>query len=114
MEVLAGFLLGYLLGTQAGGESVSVLKDALGSVVGSDEIQSAFAGGMSGAQGLFGEMFSGGGSVKTAIKDMASSDEVKGLVSMGVSTAQGAAVDLFGRGKDLVSQQRGRGLRLVI
>ena len=102
------------MGSEAGGESVSALRDALGSVVGSGEIQSVFSGGMSGAQGLLGDMFSGGGSVKTAIKDMASSDEVKGLVSMGVSTAQGVAVDLFERGKELVSQQRGRGLRLVI
>ena len=114
MEVLAGFVLGYLLGSEAGGDSVAVMKDALGSVAGSGDVQSVFSGGMASAQGLIGGLFSGGGSVKGAISDMASSDEVKGIVSAGFSTASGLVVDLLGRGKELVSQQRGSGLRLVI
>ena len=114
MEVLAGFVLGYLLGSEAGGQSVSVLKEAFGSVAGADEIQSVISGGMSQAEGLFSGLFNGGGSVKGAITEMASSDEVKGIVSTGLATAQGLVFDLIGRGKDLVSQQRGNGLRLVI
>lgn len=113
MEVLAGFVLGYLLGSEAGGDSVSVIKDAMGSVAGSGDVQSVFSGGMSSAQGLIGGLLGGGGSVKGAITDMASSDEVKGLVTTGFSTAQGLVFDLIGRGQELVSQQRGRGLRLV-
>jgi hypothetical protein len=61
-----------------------------------------------------GGLFSGGGSAKGAITDMASSDEVKGMVTAGFSTAQGLVMDLFGRGQEMVSQQRGKGLRLVI
>ena len=114
MEVVAGFLLGYFLGTESGGQGVSVMKDALGSVAGSNEIQSVISGGMSSTQGVLGGLFRGGGSVRSAITDIASSDEVKGMVSVGLSSAQGLAVDLFGRGKDLISEQRGRGLRLVI
>jgi hypothetical protein len=112
VEVLAGFVLGYLLGSEAGGDSVSVRKDALGSVAGSGDVQSVFSGGMASAQGLIGGLLGGGGSVKGAITDMASSDEVKGLVTTGFSTAQGLVFDLIGRGQELVSQ-RGRGLRLV-
>jgi hypothetical protein len=112
VEVLAGFVLGYLLGSEAGGDSVSVMKDALGSVAGSGDVQSVFSGGMASAQGLIGGLLGGGGSVKGAITDMASSDEVKGLVTTGFSTAQGLVFDLIGRGQELVSQ-RGRGLRLV-
>ncbi len=114
MEVLAGFLLGYFLGTESGAQGVSVMKDALGSVAGSGDVQSVFTGGMATAQGLIGGLLGGGGSVKDALSDMASSDEVKGIVTAGMSTAQGLAFDLFGRGKELVAQQRGRGLRLVI
>jgi hypothetical protein len=114
VEVLAGFVLGYLLGSEAGGDSVAVMKDALGSVAGSGDVQSVFSGGMASAQGVLGGLFSGGGSVKTAITDMASSDEVKGIVTTGFATAQGLVFDLLGRGKDLVSQQRSKGLRLVI
>jgi len=114
VEVLAGFVLGYLLGSEAGGDSISVMKDALGSVAGSGDVQSVLSGGMSSAQGLLGGLLSGGGSVRGAITDMASSEEVKGMVSTGFSTAQGLVFDLLGRGKELVSQQRGRGLRLVI
>jgi hypothetical protein len=114
VEVLAGFVLGYLLGSEAGGDSVSVMKGALGSVAGSTDVQSVFTGGMATAQGLIGGLLGGGGSVKGAISDMASSEEVKGIVSTGMSTAQGLVFDLLGRGKELVSQQRGAGLRLVI
>jgi hypothetical protein len=114
VEVLAGFVLGYLLGSEAGGDSVSVIKEAVGSVAGSGDVQSVFTGGMATAQGLLGGLLGGGGSVKGAITDMASSDEVKGLVTTGFSTAQGLVMDLVGRGQEMVSQQRGKGLRLVI
>jgi hypothetical protein len=114
VEVLAGFVLGYLLGSESGAQGVAVMKDAIGSVAGSGEIQSVFSGGMSGAQGLLGGLLGGGGSVKDAISEMASSDEIKGILGAGLSTAQGLAFDLFGRGKEMVSQQRSRGLRLVI
>ena len=114
MEVLAGFVLGYLLGSEAGGQGVGVMKDALGSVAGSGDIQSFVSGGMSTAQGVFGGVLSGGGSVKDALTDLASSDQVKGIMSTGFSTAQGLVFDLIGRGQELVSQQRGKGLRLVI
>lgn len=114
MEVLAGFVLGYLLGSEAGGDSVSVMKGAIGSVAGSNDVQSLFTGGMATAQGLIGGLFGGGGSVKGAITDMASSEEVKGIVTTGFSTAQGLVFDLLGRGKEMVASQRGAGLRLVI
>ena len=114
MEVLAGFLLGYFLGTESGAQGVSVMKDALGSVAGSGDVQSMVSGGMSTAQGLVGGLLGGGGSVKEALSDMANSDEIKSIMSVGMSTAQGLVFDLLGRGKELVSQQRGRGLRLVI
>jgi hypothetical protein len=113
VEVLAGFLLGYFLGTESGAQGVSVMKDALGSVAGSGDVQSLFSGGMSTAQGLFGGLLGGGGSVKGALGDLASSDEIKGIMSVGMSTAQGLVFDLIGRGKEMV-EQRGRGLRLVI
>jgi hypothetical protein len=111
MEVLAGFLLGYFLGSETGAQGVSVMKDALGSLAGSGEVQSALSGSMSSAQGLFDGLLSGGGSVKQALGDLASSDEVKGIMSTGLSTATGLVFDLVGRGKELVS--RGRGLQLV-
>lgn len=113
MEVLAGFVLGYLLGSETGGDGVGVVKDALGSVVGSGDIQSVFNGGMATADGLIGGLFGGGGSAKNAIMEMAASDEVRGIVTTTFSTAQGLVFDLVGRGQELVSQ-RGRGLRLVI
>jgi len=75
VEVLAGFVLGYLLGSEAGGDSVSVIKDALGSVAGSGDVQSVFSGGMASAQGLVSGLLGGGGSVKDAITDMASSSD---------------------------------------
>jgi hypothetical protein len=112
VEVLAGFLLGYFLGSESGAQGVSVMKDAMGSVAGSGEIQSMFSGATSTAQGLFSGLLGGGGSVKDALGDLASSDQVKGIVSTGISTAQGLAFDLLGRGKELVSQ-RGKGLSLV-
>jgi hypothetical protein len=114
VEVLAGFVLGYLLGSEAGGQGVGVMKDALGSMAGSGDIQSMMSGGMSTAKGVIGGLFSGGGSVKTAISDMAASDEVRGMVTAGFSTASGLVMNLVGRGTELVSQQRGKGLRLVI
>jgi hypothetical protein len=112
VEVLAGFVLGYLLGSETGGQGVGVMKDALGSVAGSNDIQSFMSGGMSSAEGLLGGMFGGGGSVKGALTDLASSDQVRGIVTTGFSTAQGLVFDLVGRGQELVSQ-RGKGLRLV-
>jgi hypothetical protein len=112
VEVLAGFVLGYLLGSETGGDGIGVVKSALGSVAGSGDIQSVFSGGLSSADGLIGSLFGGGGAAKKAIVDMASSDEVKGIVSTGFSTAQGLVFDLVGRGQELVSQ-RGSGLRLV-
>jgi hypothetical protein len=114
VEVVAGFLLGYFLGTESGAQGVSVMKDALGSVAGSGDVQSVISGSMSSAQGLIGGLFSGGGSVKDALTEMASSEQVKGIVSTGMSTAQGLVFDLIGKGKEMVSQQRGRGLSLVI
>jgi hypothetical protein len=114
VEVLAGFVLGYLLGSETGAQGVGAIKEALGSVAGSGDVQSAFSGGMATAQGLLGGLLGGGGSVKGAISDMANSDEIKGILTTGISAAQGVAFDLFGRGKELVSQQRGKGLRLVI
>ncbi len=119
MEVLAGFVLGYLLGSESGAQGVGVIKDALGSVAGSGDVQSMFSGGMSTAQGalsggMLGGLLKGGGSVKEAITDLASNDQVKGIVSTGMGTAQSVVFDLLGRGKEMVSQQRGKGLRLVI
>ena len=121
MEVLAGFLLGYILGTDSGGKGVSVMKDAFGSVAASDEVQSVVSGGMSTAQGLFGGIMGGGGGASAGVKDaigtMAASEDVKSMVSVGFSTAQELALGLFERGRDLVADQvasqRGRGLRLV-
>lgn len=120
MEVLAGFVLGYILGTDAGGKGISVMKDALGSVAASDEVQSVMSTGASSAQGLLGGVLGGGGtggSVKDAISTMAASEEVRSLVSVGFSTAQELASGLFERGRELVADQvasqRSRGLRLV-
>lgn len=113
MEVLAGFVLGYLLGSETGGDGVGVVKDALGSVAGSGDIQSMFSGGMSTADGLIGSLLGGGGSARKALSEMASSEEVRGIVTTTFSTAQGLVFDLVGRGQELVSQ-RGKGLRLVI
>ncbi|HEX3565561.1 MAG TPA: hypothetical protein VHU17_09325 [Acidimicrobiales bacterium] len=119
MEVLAGFVLGYLLGTETGAQGVGVIKDAIGSMAGSGDVQSVMSGGMSTAQGLLsggllGGLLKGGGSVKEAFSDLASNDQVKGIVSTGMGTAQAVAFDLLGRGKEMVSQQRSKGLRLVI
>jgi hypothetical protein len=112
VEVLAGFVLGYLLGSEAGGHSVGVIKDAFGSVAGSGDIQSMMSGGMGKAEGLIGGLFSGGGSAKGALTDMASSEQVKNIVSIGFNSAQEMVFGLVGKGQELVSQ-RGRGLRLV-
>lgn len=123
MEVLAGFLLGYILGTEAGAAGVSNLKEAFGTVSTAGEVQSVMSKGMSTGQGLLGG-FMGGGSgstlrnAKDAIGTMASNDDVKSMVSAGFSTAQGLVTELVGRASGLVSEQvasqRSRGLRLVV
>lgn len=114
MEVLAGFLLGYILGTDAGGKGVSVMKDAIGSVAGSGEVQSVMSGSLATAQGFFGGLTGSTAGVKDALGTMAANEDLKAMVSAGLSTATGMAAELFGRGKEMVSAQRGRGLRLVI
>jgi hypothetical protein len=85
----------------------------LGSVTSSGEIQSVVSGGVASARGLVTGLFQDRASVRRALGDIASSDEVRGMVSMGLSAAQGLAVGLLGRGRDLVLERRGRGLRLV-
>ena len=113
MEALAGFLVGYLLGSERGGPSRPAVRDALGSVARSGEIQSVVSGGIASARGLVTGLLQDRASVRRALGEIASSEEVRGVVSIGLSTAQGLAVDLLGRGRDLVLEQRGRGLRLV-
>ncbi|MDP9072619.1 MAG: hypothetical protein M3N98_00345 [Actinomycetota bacterium] len=120
MEVLAGFLLGFILGSEAGETAVPAMKAALGQVGTSSEVQSATSGAMATAQGLFGNILGDKAmrsSVKDALGTMASSEEVRSIVTVGFGTAQELALGLFGRGKELADQvvasQQGRGLRLV-
>jgi hypothetical protein len=124
VEVLAGFLLGYILGTEAGAQGVSNLKEAFGTVSTAGEVQSVMSKGMATGQGLLGGFMGGGDSgatlrnAKDAIGTLASNDDVKSMVSAGFSTAQGLVTELVGRASGLVSEQvasqRSRGLRLVV
>jgi hypothetical protein len=120
VEVLAGFLLGFILGSEAGEGAVPSMKAALGSVGSSSELQSATSGVMSTANGLFGNLTGDKAmrsSVKDALQTMAASEEVRSIVTVGFGTVQELALGLFGRGKELADQvvasQQSRGLRLV-
>lgn len=106
MEVLAGFLLGYLVGAESGAEGLSVVKDAFGNLAGSADVQSMLSSRWSSSQGVFG----GSKDAVQALGSIASSGEVRGLVSIGFSTATGIVSDLVERGKELVSPLGGPSL----
>lgn len=113
MEVLTGFLLGYLAGAESRTKGLSALKDAVGKITSSAELQSAVTTGMSSASGLVSRLSSGrGGSneITRALGSLASSEELRGVVSIGVSTASGIVFDLVGRGKELASRRGGLSL----